>query len=624
MLEEDNDPVIREIPVFLSKNLFEKLYVFQYPLRSVAVEIDTPNISASRIKPKLQDIELELDLPTKTPNYDRSKGEQLCINADGPDKYDKPDHQNFFKGSIMDKITYTSTKALLDPGRFAVGILVDNELHINPIHGILHVKPSFPYLDKSDKTLKETGVEAESGDEEEVAEQITVKFARTETERSKTLREKSYGFLQKKNAEEPWIHTKFYPCHSEESKLEKNRLICGKPDSTVQNITLPKEKYISNLIGPSLENEEVQKQLTLGSVSMFQIRKMPQLVDKVKHLMANVKLISFNQLCNILEIVHETQKLELLKSLQQVAELVQGNWVVKSEILFPSAEKDKPGKLCGITGIHPDIMSKARDYFASVNFQLHMYTTSRFVNRKAVTVATKIPSEEMKVILEQIALKTKDGWEFRLPYDQAFVDKYPEVVRRHELMNKAKQKQLQIHVGICIPNVEFVLGLVGATLGTAVCSVAPAWIYLQVAPTTSGERWIAKVVFICGLGILILGTAANIYAEEEYSESHSAILDLPPNLKEIEAKFNHFEPRQQAQLPLLMDSHDKIGEGGKEELVYNRKPILPSFEKTINNESEAIVPPVDIQIVDDSPLIKPTQKVVDVLPAEKPVVKKKR
>lgn len=53
-----------------------------------------------------------------------------------------------------------------------------------------------------------------------------------------------------------------------------------------------------------------------------------------------------------------------------------------------------------------------------------MYTNSRFVNRKAVTIATKIPSEEMKVILEQIALKTKDGWEFRLPFDQAFVDKY--------------------------------------------------------------------------------------------------------------------------------------------------------------------------------------------------------
>lgn len=61
----------------------------------------------------------------------------------------------FMSSSLMDKITYASTKALLDPGRFAVGIVVDNELHLNPLHGILHVKPSFPYLDKSDKALKD-------------------------------------------------------------------------------------------------------------------------------------------------------------------------------------------------------------------------------------------------------------------------------------------------------------------------------------------------------------------------------------------------------------------------------------------------------------------------------------
>lgn len=75
-----------------------------------------------------------------------------------------------------------------------------------------------------------------------------------------------------------------------------------------------------------------------------------------------VKLISFSQLCITLKIVQEFQKLELLKSLQQVAELVQGNWVVKSEILYPVVDKDKPSKLCGVTGIHPDILTKARDY----------------------------------------------------------------------------------------------------------------------------------------------------------------------------------------------------------------------------------------------------------------------
>lgn len=54
---------------------------------------------------------------------------------------------------------------------------------------------------------------------------------------------------------------------------------------------MPKEKYIVDLIGPCLENEEVQKQLTLGTASMFQLQALPQLVDRIKNLMANGKSI---------------------------------------------------------------------------------------------------------------------------------------------------------------------------------------------------------------------------------------------------------------------------------------------------------------------------------------------
>lgn len=70
-------------------------------------------------------------------------------------------------------------------------------------------------------------------------------------------------------------------------QLERNHLICDKSDETVQNITLPKDKYISSLIGPCLECEEVQKHPTLESLSMFQIRKLPQIIERVKHLMRN-------------------------------------------------------------------------------------------------------------------------------------------------------------------------------------------------------------------------------------------------------------------------------------------------------------------------------------------------
>lgn len=78
---------------------------------------------------------------------------------------------------------------------------------------------------------------------------------------------------------------------------------------------------------------------------------------------------------------------------------------------------------------------------------------------------------------------------------------------------------------------------------------------------------------ICGLGILILGTAANIYAEEEYSESHTAS-DLPPNLQAIEAKFELFQPQQL--VPGSIDDLKKIADKSfSYPLSLNRSAFRP-------------------------------------------------
>merc|ERR1712071_199401 len=152
----------------------------------------------------VQDVELEIEVPTDSKYYDKSKGEQISINSDGTDQHMNPDDENFFKNAIMDKIIYTSTQAQLEPGRYAVGMISRKELHLNPIQGILHVKPAFQYLDKADKNLKAEKKESEGGEpeseEEDTPQQITVKFARTETDRQKVVREKSFGFLQKKSS----------------------------------------------------------------------------------------------------------------------------------------------------------------------------------------------------------------------------------------------------------------------------------------------------------------------------------------------------------------------------------------------------------------------------------------
>jgi len=47
------------------------------------------------------------------------------------------------------------------------------------------------------------------------------------------------------------------------------------------------------------------------------------------------------------------------------------------------------------------------------------------VHRKAVTQATKMPNADMKDMLQQLAVyRSRDaGWEFALPFDEAFVNK---------------------------------------------------------------------------------------------------------------------------------------------------------------------------------------------------------
>nr|CAG4638507.1 EOG090X07NA [Cyclestheria hislopi] len=429
-----HDPVIKEIPIYLSKNLLEKLYVFQYPLQSVSIQQDKYRVLTAKIKPKQQQVELDVEISTKTGNYDVSKGEQIALNTDGSNRNLQRDEENYFKSSVMDKIVYTSTRAQLDPKRYAVGIMSKGELHLNPIHGIIHLRPSFQYLDKSDKIrkneLKESGVETESGDEEEQPQQVTVKFAKTESDRLKAAREKSFGFLQKRNAEEPWFNTKFNHFQSEESLLERSHLLCGKPQEEVGVLTLSKAEYLKSLIGDTEDLDEINSKLPLESVSMTHIRALP-LGEQVKHIMLNVKLISFGHLCDVLKIMGDARQ-QLLRSVQQVAVLVQGNWVVKSDVLYP---KDK---LCGVTGIHHEIIIKARDYL------LYHFTQNRFADRKPVTTATRIPTLEMKNILEQIAhFKRGQGWEFALPFDHSFVNKNPEVVQRQEMLWKAKQQQLQ-------------------------------------------------------------------------------------------------------------------------------------------------------------------------------------
>ncbi|CAL1599727.1 unnamed protein product [Knipowitschia caucasica] len=428
---EDDDPIIEEIDVYLAKSLSENLYLLQYPVRPSTMNYDDVNHLAAKIKPKQQRLELEMAMDTMSPNYCRSKGEQIALNVDGT-TYDEG---NTYAVKMMDKQTFSSIQATTNTSRYAAAIFRKGELHITPLNGILQMRPSFSYLDKADNKTREREAEREGGDSsqdeaEEDAKAITVRFARPESEQARQRRIQSYEFIQKKHAEEPWVHLRYHGLRDSRSEHEKQYLYCQSVDASQNSelVKTPKE-YLAMLMPPQAEEKVVQVAGPSNVLSMAQLRTLP-LAEQVKTLMKNVKIMPFANLMGLLAL--GTDSTAVLRCIQQVALLVQGNWVVKSDVLYPK-------NTCSAhSGVPAEVLCRGRD------FVMWRFTMVRSVMRKEVTNIIKLPPEDVKEFLEHVAVpRVNRGWEFVLPTDHEFNKKHPDIAHRQNMLWMGIQSKLE-------------------------------------------------------------------------------------------------------------------------------------------------------------------------------------
>ncbi|CAG5904359.1 unnamed protein product [Menidia menidia] len=428
---EDDDPIIEEIDVYLAKSLADKLYLFQYPVRPATMTYDDVNHLSAKIKPKQQRVELEMAINTMSPNYCRSKGEQIALNVDGT-SYEET---NTYSAKMMDKQTFSSIQATTNTSRYAAAVFRKGELHITPLTGILQLRPSFSYLDKADNKTREREAANEGGDSsqdeaEEEVKAITVRFARPESEQARQRRIQSYEFLQKKQAEEPWIHLQYHGVKDGRSEHEKQYLYCQSGDGSDNSELVKTPKEYLDMLMPPLEEEKVVKPVGPSNVlSMAQLRTLP-LGEQVKTLMKNVKVMPFANLMGLL--ASGTDQTSALRCIQQVALLVQGNWVVKSDVLYPK------NTFSAHSGVPAEVLCRGRD------FVMWRFTLERSVMRKEITSIIKLPPEDVKEFLEHVAApRVNRGWEFLLPTDVDFIKKHPDVANRQKMLWLGIQSKLE-------------------------------------------------------------------------------------------------------------------------------------------------------------------------------------
>ncbi|XP_069726615.1 DNA-directed RNA polymerase III subunit RPC5 [Phaenicophaeus curvirostris] len=431
MANEEDDPIIQEIDVFLARSLLEKLYLFQYPIRPASMTYDDVTHLSAKIKPKQQKVELEMAIDTLNPNYCRSKGEQIALNVDGT----CTDETSTYSSKLMDKQTFCSSQAVSNVSRYAAAVYKKGELHLTPLHGILQLRPSFTYLDKADAKHREREAANEGGDSsqdeaEDDVKQITVRFSRPETEQARQRRVQSYEFLQKRQAEEHWVHLHYYGLKDSRSEHERQYLF-SQGHGLAENTELIKSpsEYLMMLMPPSVEEENDKPVAPSNVLSMAQLRTLP-LADQIKILMKNVKVMPFANLMSLLG--SGTDSTAVLRCIQQVAMLVQGNWVVKSDVLYPK-DTSSPH-----SGVPAEVLCRGRD------FVMWKFTQDRWVVRKEVAAVTKLCPEDVKDFLEHMSVaRINKGWEFMLPYDEDFVKKHPDIVQRQHMLWMGIQAKLE-------------------------------------------------------------------------------------------------------------------------------------------------------------------------------------
>ncbi|PPS14403.1 hypothetical protein GOBAR_AA06168 [Gossypium barbadense] len=324
---------------------------------------------AVRVKPDSGEVEIGMSVDIDSNNYDSESANKLK----------------------MTKQTLSSSWLPPRPSGYAVGVLMGDKLHLNPIHAVVQLRPSLAHL-KSGVSKRKDTVAAEA--------EVTVKVEPNDG--------KAAGPSAKQNQKVQ---------SSTEQKAEDKEKMMAEQSSPIE-FTLNPYDYVDSLCPLPSNNSKSQR------LSRRLLCSIP-LEDRLKKLLTEGRPFHhFNTLKR--HYAPNDPIEEVFEVLQKHALLVQGLWVPKSSLLFPG----DPSK------------SLARDYV------LLLFSKNPFISYDKVNNLSTSRKEEVKGFLKILAIESPPlkGWKFKENTDENFKKEYPEIVKKQEQIWKAGEDNVTNHI----------------------------------------------------------------------------------------------------------------------------------------------------------------------------------
>ncbi|KRZ05653.1 DNA-directed RNA polymerase III subunit RPC5 [Trichinella zimbabwensis] len=432
-MSEDDDPVIKEIDVYLKKDDSNLLYLLQLPNCHY---LENMKPTAFNFSPSSEQIELLMSANDVSQlNFDVAPGSSL-------------------RHTRIKSEYFLQTGCAVNPSsmnNLAVGYPTEDAFHLSMLKGTAWMQLS--QCEQSEVILSKEGTssirdsfeDSYSEDEELEIPSPTPTAPSNEKRKSKSVLEAVRVRFENVNTSGSSNSTK--PMHQNVSrnveriptkgwhllKVNQNLSIDEKLALLTLDKTIAEESWKMkqelfdedfNFWGKFFENEIVD-----GSVPIKVEETRKPLPELVFTLLKSGMVVRFFDLLN--QLPYDVNFDEVLSLLDEYALLVQGCWVLKSEFSIEEGFEDAR------TDIQRTLLLVARD------FLLYKFTKNRVVLLRELERMLPIEEHIWRYFLMEIArMVPRLGWQFVHPKDISFLHSFPKVAQKQEEIWKNKYVHL--------------------------------------------------------------------------------------------------------------------------------------------------------------------------------------